>query len=176
MSLPRRPLAIAVPILAGLLVITSALSAQSPPGCDAPEHRQFDFWIGSWTVTTPQGDLAGTNRIERTLKGCVLVENWAGSKGGSGNSFNLWTATDGKWHQVWVDDSGTMLTLVGGLQGTSMVLTGTHAAPGRPGVTSTERITWTPLDGGRVRQLWESSTDGGTTWSSQFDGLYTRTK
>jgi hypothetical protein len=25
-----------------------------------------------------------------------------------------------------------------------------------------------------VRQLWEMSTDGGTTWNVEFDGLYTR--
>ena len=174
MSLTRRSLGRAPCLLPLLLVLVTPLAAQAPPSCDAPEHRQFDFWIGNWSVTTPQGDLAGTNRIDRTLKGCVLVENWIGSKGGAGNSFNLWTAADGKWHQVWVDDSGNMLTLSGGLQGTSMVLTGTHPTPGRPAVTTTERITWTPLDGGKVRQLWESSTDGGATWTSQFDGIYSR--
>ncbi len=172
----RRPLGHVVPFLACLFCFVTRLSAQAPQGCASPEHRQFDFWIGDWSVTTPQGDLAGTNRIERTLQGCVLVENWVGSKGGAGNSFNLWTAADGKWHQVWVDDSGNMLALSGGMQGSSMVLTGTHPAPSRPSVTVTERITWTPLDGGKVRQFWESSTDGGTTWASQFDGIYTRTR
>ena len=175
MSLPRRHPGRAAGMIPLLTLLAGALSAQAAPSCDTPEHRQFDFWIGSWTVTTPQGDLAGTNRIERTLKGCVLVENWTGSKGGSGNSFNLWTASDGKWHQVWVDDSGTMLSLTGGLEGNRMVLTGTHTTPGHPAVTTVERITWTPLDGGSVRQVWESSPDGGATWTSQFDGLYTRT-
>ena len=174
MSLSRRSLGGASCLLPLLLVLVTSLAAQGSPSCEAPEHRQFDFWIGSWTVTTPQGDLAGTNRIERTLKGCVLVENWTGSEGGSGNSFNLWTASDGKWHQVWVDDSGNMLSLAGGLEGNRMVLTGTHTTPGRPTVTTVERITWTPLDGGSVRQLWESSPDGGATWTSQFDGTYTR--
>lgn len=169
-----RPFVHAVALLACLVVVAPRLSAQAPQGCQAPEHRQFDFWVGDWTVTTPQGNLAGTNRIERTLQACVLVEHWIGSKGGAGNSFNLWTATDGKWHQVWVDDSGNMLTLAGGLDGTRMVLAGTHPTPGQPAVTTTERITWTPVAGGTVRQLWESSIDGGTTWTTQFDGLYTR--
>jgi hypothetical protein len=37
-----------------------------------------------------------------------------------------------------------------------------------------QRITWTPLPDGRVRQHWESTTDGGRTWSTVFDGYYTR--
>ena len=41
-------------------------------------------------------------------------------------------------------------------------------------VAEIQRITWTPLDGGRVRQHWESTTDGGKTWVTAFDGLYTR--
>jgi hypothetical protein len=176
MSLLGRSNGRASSIVSFLLILTARLSAQAPQGCEAPEHRQFDFWIGSWTVATPQGNLAGTNRIDRTLKGCVLLENWSGSKGGSGTSFNLWTASDGKWHQVWVDDSGNMLNLSGGLEGTRMVLTGAHPTPGSPGTITTERITWTPLAGGTVRQHWEASTDGGATWTTQFDGLYTPSK
>jgi hypothetical protein len=34
------------------------------------------------------------------------------------------------------------------------------------------KITFVPLEGGRVRQLWESSQDDGKTWSVAFDGLY----
>ena len=37
-----------------------------------------------------------------------------------------------------------------------------------------QRITWTPLPNGRVRQLWETSTDHGVTWTTAFDGLYGR--
>lgn len=34
------------------------------------------------------------------------------------------------------------------------------------------RITWNPTAPGRVRQLWETSTDGGATWTVAFDGRY----
>ena len=33
--------------------------------CADPAYRQFDFWIGEWQVHTPDGKLAGTNRITR---------------------------------------------------------------------------------------------------------------
>ncbi len=34
------------------------------------------------------------------------------------------------------------------------------------------RITWSPQGDGSVRQLWETSNDGGETWSVAFDGRY----
>ena len=42
--------------------------AQPPPApgpCAAPEHHQFDFWLGDWEVRTPEGKLAGHNTISR---------------------------------------------------------------------------------------------------------------
>ena len=144
----------------------------SAPSCTAPEYHQFDFWLGNWTVHRPDGRLAGTNRITREFKGCVLHEHWAGHGGSNGESFNIYDAARGRWHQTWVDDSGTLLTLDGGLVGTSMVLSGVQIGSG--GARTTERITWTPNNDGQVRQLWESSPDGGKTWTVQFDGLYTR--
>ena len=77
------------------------------------------------------------------------------------------------WRQCWVDAKGGSLNLLGGLEGASMVLRGTTEGPrGRV----LERITWTPLPDGRVRQLWEQSPDGGATWTVSFDGYYTRAK
>ena len=36
------------------------------------------------------------------------------------------------------------------------------------------RITWTPLADGRVRQSWMISRDSGATWQAGFDGFYRR--
>jgi len=47
------------------------------------------------------------------------------------------------------------------------------AAPAKKGAPI-DRITWEPLPGGDVRQLWEQSSDGGATWTVAFDGRYTR--
>jgi len=35
-----------------------------------------------------------------------------------------------------------------------------------------DRITWVPLEDGRVRQLWNISKDGGATWETAFEGMY----
>ncbi|HSR42289.1 MAG TPA: hypothetical protein VLL48_08960 [Longimicrobiales bacterium] len=35
-----------------------------------------------------------------------------------------------------------------------------------------DRITWTPLSGGRVEQRWDLSSDGGESWETVFRGIY----
>jgi hypothetical protein len=147
----------------------SESNAQQSTACTAPEHRQFDFWLGDWEVKDPKGNIAGTNLITSEFAGCVLQEHWVGSQGGRGSSFNIFSSSDKKWHQAWVDDSGTFLNLIGGFEDGKMVLV--NDAP-----VLTDRITWNVVDGDkdRVRQHWEQSQDGGKTWKTAFDGLYIR--
>lgn len=161
-----------------VLFIPPVLVAQtSQPGeavaasCDAPEYRQFDFWIGDWQVFAGERQ-AGTNSIRPVHGGCALQENWqgAGAGGISGSSFNIYDRATGQWHQTWVDARGTLLQLDGGLVDGAMVLSGSRPAPNRG--TALHRITWTPNDDGSVRQLWETSLDEGASWSVLFDGRY----
>jgi hypothetical protein len=148
--------------------------AQNPKPCAQAEHRQFDFWIGEWTVTGPGGKLAGSNRIERIEGGCGLQENWTGAGGGTGRSLNAWSPQDGKWHQTWLSNQGLWLELAGGLRDGAMVMEGRTID--RKKQTVLERVTWTPQPDGRVRQFWEQSRDGGKTWTVAFDGMYSREK
>jgi len=127
----------------------------SPPACATPEHRQFDFWLGQWSVTGASGKHAGDSRIESILDGCVILENWTGASGSVGKSFNTYNSQTGQWEQYWVDNKGTRLFLRGGLSEGRMVLTGQQDKPdAKTGLTQRERITWTPNPDGSVRQLW----------------------
>lgn len=139
--------------------------------CAAPEHRGFDFWLGEWQVRTPDGRLAGTNRIDREYDGCVLHEKYTTGRGYSGESLNIYDAPRKVWHQTWVDTSGTLLMLEGGLRDGRMVLEG--QTTGADGVITRHRITWTPNADGSVRQFWESTGADGQ-WTVAFDGAYTR--
>ena len=155
-------------------VATAPAWAQTGP-CATPAHRAFDFWVGRWEVTQPNGTVAGRNTIRSRMGGCVLHEHYLTPRGYEGDSFNLFDAARGVWHQSWVDVGGTLLQLDGGLEGDAMVLSGeTVDAQGN---ATLQRITWNQVDGDpdRVRQHWEASTDGGATWTTAFDGLYTRT-
>jgi hypothetical protein len=139
--------------------------------CEAPEHRAFDFWLGEWQVRTPDGKLVGVNRIVREYGGCVLHERYTTGPGYSGESLNIYDPGRKTWHQTWVDSSGTVLLLDGGIRNGSMVLEGQTI--GTDAQTTRHRITWTPNVDGSVRQLWES-TDAKGQWSTAFDGAYTR--
>ena len=152
----------------------AAASASKPPPCQASEHRQFDFWLGHWDVFTPDGKLAGENLIERVLGGCVLRETWSGRGGFAGVSLNSFDAGDRQWHQSWVDNQGGRLQLAGRRVGEVMELGATGPNADKPGATLQQRIRWTPQGDGTVRQLWESSADGGATWTVEFDGRYVR--
>lgn len=161
-----------------LLALAPTTFAQTPPPkpCTSPEHRQFDFWLGQWEVTNPQGQVAGTNRIELIQDGCVLLETWTGAKGGTGTSFNMYAAADKQWHQTWVDNRGGRLELKGGLRGTRMVLEAKAPSAADPAKTVLQEISWEPSPDGSVRQVWRTSTDGGKQWSTQFDGTYRKAK
>ena len=155
--------------LRSLIVLTLSISfaaavfAADPP-CTSAAHRQFDFWVGTWSVELPTGKVAGTNRITKIENGCALLEEWTGAGGMTGKSLNIYDASRKVWHQTWVDSSGTLLTLEGRFENDAMRLT-----------SKTNRITWSRLSDGNVRQLWEQTTDGGKTWKVAFDGKYIRT-
>lgn len=158
-----------------------ALNALAPaqgasPACSAAEQRQFDFWIGRWEVFTADGKKAGDNLIEAIDGGCALLERWRGLGGFSGTSLNSWDSDARQWRQHWVDNQGGLLRLAGGLEGTRMVLAAAEPDPKRPGTLRRQRIIWTPLPDGAVRQHWESSDDDGASWRTVFDGRYVRAK
>jgi hypothetical protein len=145
-----------------------AQQAARPPACTSTEHHQFDFWIGDWEVTLPNGKFACTKRIDPLRTGCVLRESCSVSGGMHGTSYNIFVAARRRWHQTWVDDGGNLLQLEGAFQDGNMVLIGEQKSDS---ATTLQRITWTP-NGKEVRQVWDSSTDGGKTWLVVFDGTY----
>jgi hypothetical protein len=136
--------------------------------CADPARRQFDFWLGEWQVHDPTGREVGHSRITPLFDGCAVREEWRGVGGVQGTSLNTYSVANGRWHQTWVDSSGDLLLLDGGLVEGAMVLEGTSGG-------ARQRITWSVEgdDGTAVRQLWETSTDG-SAWTTAFDGRYSR--
>ena len=148
--------------------------------CTGPEYKQFDFWLGDWEVVGPAGQVLGHNRISKRYGGCVVVEEWQGAGSGmSGSSFNIYDLSTRQWHQFWVDSTGlnwlssdragNPVTLRGGFADGAMVMT---SHPDTLPSIGMSRATWRPLPQGGLRQTFESSTDGGKTWTLSFDGVY----
>lgn len=140
--------------------------------CCTEDHKKFDFWVGEWEVTN-NGKFAGTNTIQYSQDNCVLLENWTGAGPYTGTSMNYYDPVDKSWNQLWLDNQGGSLKLKGQFDGTSMVLMSVPAITPNNGL-NIQKITWTPLENGDVRQWWESSDDGGRSWKTLFNGIYSR--
>ena len=163
-------------LLGGVLILASSSGAiaQQPPVCqERPEFRDFDFWVGEWDVTgRANGNKAGTNRIESINNGCLLVEHWQSSSGGTGTSMNYFDPVTDEWRQVWVSNN-LLIDIKGGLNDEGqMVLVGElhNYAQAR---SFPFRGTWTAQDDGSVRQFFEQQ-DAEGVWNTWFDGLYVR--
>lgn len=150
------------------------LQAVAAYPCEHDEaFSAFDFWVGEWEVHGAGGTYAGSNVIERAERGCVLIEIWSSASGGSGMSINYLDKVSGEWVQVWNDASGSQINIRGGMTEEGMLLVGTiHDVSS--GSTQPFRGLWTLLPDGRVRQFFETSADDGETWTSWFEGFYTR--
>ena len=143
--------------------------APPPPACVAADFRQFDFWLGKWKVIDPKGQQVGTSEISRQSEGCAIREQWTSAFGKGGMSINYYDPTEKKWHQDWVGGDGTILHLRGNLKDGAMVLIG--ESKGAKG-TIINRINWTALPDGKVKQKWDTSTNTGKSWTTSFVGLY----
>lgn len=136
-----------------------------------PLNRQFDFWLGEWDVQA-NGQKAGESKIEYSLDGCLIIENYTSTGGYSGKSLNFYDAGDKKWHQIYTDNSGNVSRYSGELKDGKMYFWGENTDP--KGTKSLVRMEFTPNSDGSVRQLYEGSTDDGKTWNLYFDGHYVK--
>lgn len=150
----------------------AVLDALAP--CNDEEHRQFDFWLGTWDVT-PAGSAApaGVNTISSVQDGCVMFEQYE-SGGFTGMSLNFYDSKTQNWHQTWMSNAGGAVYLEGGLNEDGAMEMSDKDLPVSAVTGVVNKVTWTPNPDGSVRQHWESSTDGGETWSTVFDGRYTK--
>jgi hypothetical protein len=176
-------LLLVVTLLAGLAAPSPA-AIQSPP-CATAEARQFDFWVGEWTLTgTAFGGAAGpretraTNSIRRTLSGCVIEEHFrmGGAAGGArfeGKSVSVWDAAGQRWRQTWVDNQGGYIALAGGWRDGAMILeTGERPLP--TGGTAIFRMMFHDITADGLVWDWERSADHGATWTTVWTLRYRR--
>lgn len=155
----------ALPILLALLTPSLAHAA-----CADLAYRQFDFMLGEWNVATADGKLVGRDHIEKTYGGCVIQEHWTSVDGGTGGSVSMYDMSRKLWHQTWVDSTGTLVVLEGALKDGRMLMSGEMTQHGQ---RVQDRMSWIPQDG-KIRQLWETSEDGGKTWRVIFDVYYSK--
>ncbi len=156
------------------VAVVDHVQRNATPCAAEPKARQLDFWVGDWTVSRGSTQV-GTSSVQLILGSCVVLENWSGRYGDTGKSFNVYDASRDEWQQYWVADR---------MQGSVFYTQGVyidgrlqyrHAESRQPdGSTLLRRLAFFNLDPDHVRQFAEKSTDGGTTWTPEYDFLYTR--
>ncbi len=159
-----------------LLLFVTFLSVGLPLVAQSPcskgqEYSQMDFWLGDWKVETKNGQVAGYNKIEKILDGCVVLENWQGNGGSKGKSFNYYDPNTGKWHQKWVDNFGQPLEFEGVVVDDEIVFKGVTIDT-RTGQETWQEMTLKKRSEDEVHQLWKQSNDQGISWTIVFEGYY----
>lgn len=141
-----------------------------PGAAAAAPYREFDFWLGEWDVADKAGNPVGTSQVDRILGGCVLLEVWRGQGGGEGRSLTSFNPGMHRWEQYWADGQGIPIFFTGRFEDGELRLRADSAT--RAGATLVRRVSFSKLSEGRVRQLSESSSDGGRTWAAEYDFTY----
>jgi len=171
----RRLIPILLAIACFCLAAPSAVLAQDSPSCAAnPQSRQLDFWLGNWTVTAPGGSITATSKVSLALDQCLLVENWDGGRGHSGENMFAYSPEENAWYGMFADNTGRVHVFSEGkvesgiaeFRGTSHDL---------KGETVLNKVRVVRIDANRVEQTWQKSTDNGATWTTEFRGAYSRT-
>ena len=167
---PSRPVATTASPVASPVASPSA----SPAACADSSFHRLDFWLGDWDAYDARsGRKYASQTVRAELDGCALVARWTGPEGDRGIGLFAYDPIDRAWTQTYV---------------TNQVPSQAHASSRRgdttwtgPGVrlrsssgATLIRLTVTPLAGDRARQLFESSPDGGRTWTVMFDAEHRR--
>ncbi len=142
--------------------------------CTSEEYRHFDFWLGEWDVTAAgNAQPSASSKISSQQAGCAILEEYTAG-GFTGFSISFYDSVNKRWHQSWMSNAGSAVYLEGGLDDTGAMVMSDEGMTRHEVTGNISRTTWTPNPDGSVRQHWESSTDGGETWTTVFDGSYTR--
>lgn len=164
-----------------LAVVALTLSSKAAANCSAPEHREFDFWIGDWTIKQKILKADGswfeadaTTKISPILGGCALMEEWKGKvlffwegmeepaplQGFSARAFDPKTK---QWVISWMDTRNPRFgEFVGNFkEGRGEFFRKSPAANGKQ---STTRVTFSDITPRSVHWDLAVSSDDGKTW------------
>lgn len=168
----------AILLLAAIVPAATAAIAQQQPryGCDSPESRQLDFWVGDWdlTYTTGGKEAKSRNRITKVLDGCAILEEFTGAPGTrlDGRSFSTYDRAARRWKQTWVDNTASYLDFEGALVDGDMAFVRSITKDGK---TTHQRMVFRDVKADSLVWLWQSSPDA-TTWATQWEISYKRIK
>jgi hypothetical protein len=175
-----------VPLAVLILVLCGAHSAfsQNTNPCYHQEFEALRFLEGNWDVesNTRSGDgkwekTRAASQIASELSGCLLKEQFSGSR--SGRPFNVlaltaYNGTSKKMQRAWADsDHGLLILYDGNRTGDQMTLTTAIDLDGKKVLL---RIAYTEIKNDSFKIESGRSHDEGKTWITTSTLLYKRKK
>ena len=157
-------------VLCFFFLAASIASAAETASCAAnAAARQLDYWIGNWAVSSPDAPGKGHSKVAVALDQCLLIESW-GSDTSAHNGENTlaYNAADNTWYGLFVDNHGR----VHSFRGSAAALQGPAVDESGKAILKRVRIVRDTAD--KVEQIWEKSTDNGSTWVAEFRMDYSR--
>ena len=159
------------------LACGSALAQQPSYGCDSPESKQLDFWVGDWDLSyTAQGNVVKSrNRVTKILGGCVIHEEFTGPPGSQliGRSYSTFDRANKQWKQTWVDNTATYLDFNGGIIEGRMTF---WREVQKDGKRFRQRMVFDKVCNDSLKWLWQRSDDDGKAWTTLWEIDYRRVK
>ena len=166
----------ALGVVLGVVNVPTPLAAQADACADDPAFSELDFWVGEWDVVVGEQQV-GTNRVEKVLSDCAILEHWTDASGARGIGLFYYVAATGDWKQVWVTDQALTpggvkeKVLRARLESGALQFEGEIQLAG--GGSYVDRTTLTPEPDGSVRQVIEVSRDR-SLWQTIFHAVYVR--
>ncbi len=159
------------------IVQRRAVIPARPAGCAGAEARGFDFWLGEWDVS-PTGSASGVTVAESSItlhdQGCVIIEHWRPFGGGHGHSINGYDATDGKWHQTWIDANGQRTEFAGVVDAEGVLRFDVLGPPQQGQPPGARRMNFQRIDANTVRQWGDLAPEAGGDLVIEWDFTYRR--
>jgi len=133
---------------------------------------QLDYWLGDWTVSSPDAPGKGHSKIYASLDGCLVTESWGSeSSDHKGENVLAYSGDDNAWHGLFVDNHGR----VHALEGTVAAGTAEFRESSRGDAGHTiKRVRIVRVDADHSRQIWDRSEDSGRTWTTEYRMDYLR--
>jgi|SRR6516165_4772118 hypothetical protein len=148
-----------------------AAATNDQPCAASPETRQLDYWLGRWTMGT--GADQTSSQVTLSLDKCVFTERWENGKGHVTEKMFAYSPEDKSWYGMFVDNQGRVHVFVDG-KVSSTTAEFRSPSKGPNGESVLNRLKVTRLAPDKLEELWEKSTDQGTTWTTAYRAEYSR--
>jgi len=135
-----------------------------------PEYRQADAWIGVWDVFNGTKKTA-TVSIQPSVNGCALAEIWT-TEAGDSHGLIAYSPSTHKWDYLYVTPRGVVIRLADG----EMVGNDFKFVQAVPVDGKVHHWSLSKLPSGGFRELSVASSDGGKTWSTDYDFNWSKKK